>query len=238
MTDFEGVVGIHPKALVWHDLEPDTAGVLDVRHWQELEKPPIPDVLASARDAFPIRVVHAIGADGRVASGDPAVYCIRLFHAFEEGVRLACRERSRIRVAAGFSPPDLDLLDGPIPQWLVDLYAWENPPDFLPHFDQLLFSDSGDLWVRTYHEEMAHAHPFLLDPQWGLPALHPFRPATREWDVFDSEGVLVRQVALPKGFELRVVGDGEAFGFLTLETGEVAIGRVDLTEGDRAGRPE
>ncbi len=232
MTAFLGgdFAGIQSKALLWHDLEPDTAVVLDVRPWQHWDVSPFTGQ-SSATDVFPDRVVHAIGSDGRVASGDPAVYCIRLFHASEEGVRMACRERARVPVSAGFNTPDLALLERPSPPWLADQLAWQNPVDSLPHFDRLLFSDSGDLWVRTYHEELAHTHPFLLHPTWGLWLLHPFQPTVREWEVFDPEGVLLRQVTLPAAFELRVVGEGEAFGFLTLETGEVTIGRVDLTEG-------
>jgi hypothetical protein len=87
-------------------------------------------------------------------------------------------------------------------------------------------AELGDLWVRTYHAEHADTHPLLLDRLWEL---HPLQPTVREWHVFDAEGVPVRQVAIPRGFDLRVIGDGEAFGFLTLETGEVAIGRVDFS---------
>jgi hypothetical protein len=107
-----------------------------------------------------------------------------------------------------------------------DLLAQElraNPVDgFLPHFDRLLFSESGDLWVNLYHEEFAHVHRLFY-------SLNDWHPTAYEWEVFDREAVLVRHVTLPGAFDLRVIGEGEGFGFLTLNTGEIVVGRVDLT---------
>jgi hypothetical protein len=94
--------------------------------------------------------------------------------------------------------------------------------DLLPHFDRLLFSESGDLWVNLYHEEFAHVHRLAY-------SLFDWQPTTYEWEVFDRDAVLVRHVTLPGTFDLRVIGDGEGFGFFTLDTGEVVVGRVDLT---------
>jgi hypothetical protein len=198
------------KALLWHDLEADTVAVLET--WDYRGTEPI----------FFELVKHAIASDGRVATGDPADYCIRLFHAFEEGGRTGCRERSRVPVEEGFknrSGPDAPWN----PQGDPTVRRLEaNPPDVLPHFDRLLFSESGDLWVNLYHEDFAHVHRLAY-------SAFDWQPTVHEWEVFDRDAVLVRHVTLPGTFDLRVIGDGEAFGFFTLDTGEIVVGRVDLT---------
>lgn len=201
------------KALVWHDLEADTAAVLQIWDYRGENGP-----------AFPELVEHAIASDGRVVTGYPADYCIRIFHASEEGDRMGCRERARIPVEAGFYD-----LSGVPSDWVparregLARQVEANPADVLPHFDRMLFSDSGDLWVNLYHEEFAHVHRFFY-------SFLEWQPTAYEWEVFDREAVLVRHVTLPGAFDLKVIGDGEAFGFFTLDTGEVVVGRVDLTE--------
>ena len=211
------------KGLIWHDLEADTVAVLE--SWDYRGATPV----------FFELVKHTISSDGRVATGDPAVYCIRLFHAFDEGDHAGCRERSRVPVEDGFK-----ILSGPNAPWDPQGVGGvqrleENPPDLLPHFDRLLFSASGDLWVNLYHGEFAHVHRRAY-------SFFDWQPTVREWEVFDREAVLVRHVTLPGAFDLRVIGDGEAFGFLTLETGEIVVGRVNLTGSaeptlDQAGYP-
>lgn len=203
----------HRTALLWHDLEADTAAVLETWDYKEGS--------AQGSDVFAELVKHAIASDGRVATGYPADYCIRLSHAFEEGGRAGCRVRSRVPIEAGFN--DVSELEwGGRDRFAQELKA--NPVNgVLPHFDRLLFSESGDLWVNLYHEEFAHVHRLFY-------SLSDWRPTVSEWEVFDTEAVLVRHVTLPGAFDLRVIGEGEAFGFLTLDTGEVVVGRVDLTE--------
>jgi hypothetical protein len=205
---------ISRKALLWHDLQADTAAVLET--WEYGSG-------AQWRDpTFGERVKHTIASDGRVAAGDPADYCIRLSHAFEEGVRMGCRERSRVPVAAGFNAlSGLDQMgEGGLANVARQLEA--NPVDLLPHFDRLLFSESGDLWVNLYHEDFAHVHRLAY-------SLFDWQPTTYEWEVFDRDAVLVRHVTVPGTFDLRVILDDMGFGFLTLDTGEVVVGRVDLT---------
>ncbi|MEX2609360.1 MAG: hypothetical protein WEA24_05400 [Gemmatimonadota bacterium] len=201
--------GIERKALLWHDLEADTAAVLET--WDYIRDPGA---------AFGELVKHAIASDGRVATGYPADYCIRLFHAFEEGGRTGCRERSRVAIEASFN--DVSGLDWAGRDQLAQELKANPVGGFLPHFDRLLFSASGDLWVNLYHDEYAHVHRLFY-------TLKDWKPTVHEWEVFDREAVLVRHVTLPGAFDLRVIGDGEGFGFLTLDTGEVVIGRVDLT---------
>jgi hypothetical protein len=205
---------ISRKALLWHDLEADTAAVLETWEYGSGSDPM--DAL------FGERVKHTIASDGRVAAGDPADYCIRLSHAFEEGVRMGCRERSRVPVAAGFNAlSGLDQMgEGGLANLAGQLEA--NPVDLLPHFDRLLFSESGDLWVNLYHEDFAHVHRLAY-------SLFDWQPTTYEWEVLDRDAVLIRHVTVPGTFDLRVILDGEGFGFFTLDTGEVVVGRVDLT---------
>ena len=206
---------VNKNSLIWLDPEADTLAVLET--WDSQELTMSPRGFLMDRDVFSNLVTHAVAPDGRVATGYPADYCIQLFRVFEEGVRTGCRERSRIPVEAGFAvlPPDLH------PALQVD-WEWRNPVDLLPHFDRLLFSESGDLWVRLYHEEFAHVHPLFIQNS-------EFSPTIREWEVFDAEAVLVRHVTLPGAFDLQVILDDMGFGFFTLDTGEVVVGRVDLT---------
>jgi hypothetical protein len=131
---------------------------------------------------------------------------------------MGCRVRAGLPVEAGFS----DLSE--VSPGLSDVMKWKSPLGVLPHFDRLLFSESGDLWVRLYHDEFAHVHPIRRLPSQGA-----WEAKVREWEVFDAEAVLVRHLTVPGTFDLRVIGDGEGFGFLTLDTGEVVVGRVDLT---------
>jgi hypothetical protein len=213
------------KALVWFDLEADTSTVVgtwayrnnfDVEYVEGMR-------FFDFREVFVNLVVHGLGRDGRVAAGDPADYCVRLFRAFEEGAAMGCRERSRVPVETGFHtfPPEMQVDSNPNFGPLRD--RWEprtRRTTHLPHFDRLLFSESGDLWVRLYHEEFAHVHP--------LSRLFAWEPELREWEVLDAEGALVRHVTVPGTFDLQVIGDDEAFGFLTLDFGEVVVGRIPL----------
>jgi hypothetical protein len=202
-------------ALVWHDLEADTAAVLETR-----------DYLHGIGAVFGELVKRAIASDGRVATASPADYCIRLSNAFEEGGHTGCRQRSPVPVAAGFSDlTELGDWGGPVGSGggrdVVIQQLRTNPVDVLPHFDRLLFSESGDLWVSLFHDEYAHVHRLRY-------SLFNWEPASREWEVFDREAVLTRHVTLPGAFDLRVIGDGVGFGFLTLDTGEIVVGRIDL----------
>lgn len=212
------------KALVWFDLEADTSAVVatwvyrnnfDVEYVEDTR-------FIDSREVFANLVVHGFARDGRVAVGDPAAYCISLFRAFEEGAVMGCRERSRVPVEAGFHtfPPGIQA--GP----LRDRFEPKTRrTTHLPHFDRLLFSEFGDLWVRLYHEEFAHVHPLSRLPSQGA-----WEPEIREWEVLNEEGVLVRHVTFPGTFDLQVIVDGETFGFLTLDSGEVVVGRVALAE--------
>ena len=128
---------------------------------------------------------------------------------------MGCRERDRVPVASEFS--DLSEIDN---DWTQIFSDWQHPVEHLPHVERLLFSESGDLWASLFHDEFAHVHP---------QASGSWHPTFREWEVFDRDAVLVSHVTLPGAFDLRVIGDGEGFGFLTLDTGEVVVGRVDLT---------
>jgi hypothetical protein len=201
----------HQTALLWHDLEADTAVVLETWDYRD-----------GTGAIFGELVKHAIASDGRVATGYPADYCIRLSHAFEEGGITGCRERSPVPIEAGFN--DVSGLDsdwGGRDRVAQELRA--NPVEgSLPHFDRLLFSESGDLWVDLYHEDFASIYRLFY-------SLFDWQPASREWEVFSREAILVRHVTFPGAFDLRVIGDGEGFGFLTLDTGEIVVGRVDLT---------
>jgi len=95
------------KSLIWLDLEADTSAVFATWDLEELTMSP--RGFSLARDVFSSLVAHALSPEGRVATGYPADYCIRLSRVLEEDVRKGCRERSRIPVEAGFAalPPDL-----------------------------------------------------------------------------------------------------------------------------------
>lgn len=211
-------------AAIWHDLDADSTAVLET--WDDLVFEELTGGVFAPAEVFPSRAIVALGTDGRIAEGDGHEYCVRVRTIDDPETSMWCREVSPIRVESGIRSPDVALLGGDAQ---VELYEaiWEDQDlgEFLPHFDRLVFAESGDLWVRTYDEELSDIHPVIVTRRPDL------APAFREWEVFDSTGRLAKQVSLPFLFQPRVILDDRIFGFWPLETGEVTIGRVSLEEG-------
>lgn len=210
-------------AVIWHDLDADSTTVLEV--WDDLVFEELTGGVFGPRDLFPPRAILAVGNDGRIAEGDGIDYCLRIRRIGDPEREMWCRETPRIPVGAGIRSPDLELLAGePQAELVESMVGEQDPGEFLPHFDRIRFSESGEVWVRTYDEDLADIHPAIAGRRPDLAPQH------RQWDVFDSDGALVKRVSLPYSFDPRVMFDDRTFGFWPLETGEITIGRAELEE--------
>lgn len=203
-------------AVVWQGLGTDTSVV--IRSWDGGRWIGEGPFVAPATLYGP-QVITALAVDGSFAVGDGVEYCIDIYTAGEV-VRRICRKRTAIAVGDGVRNPDLgQIASGRQLQALRELVGAQEIAVHLPHFDRLLFDESGRLWVRTLGAEFSERSPYLLRARPEL------RPTHRSWDVFDEAGRLTATVEIPSSFEPQVVAaDGNMYGFLELTTGEIAIG--------------
>lgn len=210
-------------AVIWHDLDADSTALLEV--WDGMVFELLSGGVFGPKELFPSRAIVAVGDQGQIAEGDGLDYCMSVRRVDEPEIGMWCREIPRVRIGAAIRSPDLALLEGVPQAELARGYLGDQDPgELLPHFDQILFSESGDLWVRTYDQALADIHP-------GIVVWRPdLAPPYRHWEVFDSDGGLVRRVRLPYSFQPRVISDDGVFGFWPLETGEITIGRALLEE--------
>jgi hypothetical protein len=58
--------------------------------------------------------------------------------------------------------------------------------------------------------------------------LPDLRPPVAHWDVFDADGRHLAEVRLPTNFEPQAFLGTRVFGLLELDTGERAVGMVDV----------
>lgn len=207
-------------ALRWFDVDADTGSVLD--RWPIGEG----EVMASfdggrawsPRQLFGPRLIVALGAGPRHASGYGTVYCIDVRSIASGAVQRVCRDGLQVRVGSGIRQPDHDLLRDNDRAVIRE----QAVPEYLPSYDRLLLGHDGSLWVRTLGTEMAGLHPRVL-------ANHPDRgPKERAWDVFDTEGRLACTIWIPMAYQPRVVSLQRVIGFVEMESGEVAIGVIEI----------
>jgi hypothetical protein len=210
-------------AVMWQSVETDSAEIIGT--WDDRQMEEIGGNIVATRELYPPRAIVALGSDGQVAEGNGVDYCVRMWEAFHEGIRVACRERPPVPIGAGIRSPDFDVIAGDARKELIELaVGFQDVGDVLPHFDELMYVESGDLWIRILHEEMGRVHPSIVNRR---PELGPER---RRWDVFDADGRLKRAVDVPAAFDPFVVVDDQVYGFFTLVTGEVTIGVGALSE--------
>jgi hypothetical protein len=207
-------------ALVWHDAAADTAAILgswDNHQWKEIGP------FIAPRELFPARTFIAIGDGGRVAVGNGLDYCITHLTLGAGPPRRICRDRARAQIGRGIRSPDPTLLhEEEQRDLLLALVREQEIGESMPSYDGLLFSEDGQLWVRTVGEELAGIHPHI---RFRRPDLVP---SHRKWDVFDADGRLTRTIELPSAFDPRVIEQTRAYGFLELPTGEIAIGVAEF----------
>jgi hypothetical protein len=149
-----------------------------------------------------------------------------------EKVTRLCREWERVAVTRDVRDPDIEELaerydighqDRAI---FAALITEQEVSDFRPSYDDLMFDDSGRLWVRTITPEGQDVHPHLA---FLVPEL---APTHRHWDVFDADGRLLWTVRFPSRFDPRVVDDDIVYGFYELPSGEIVIGEAELQHAD------
>lgn len=212
-------------ALVWHDLQADTAAVLESswkgERWFRTNGGRGPGATVQL---FEPQVIAALAPDGRFAVGNGIEYCITVHVVMQGGFRRICRDRTPAPVGAGIRNPDLRWLRPDI-RWIRTIMVKEQEVSkYLPHFDRMLFDEEGRLWVRTLGEELSNVHPYLLEDVYLLEGAPEFRPPFRTWDVFDELGRLLTTIEIPSNFDPHVIQSGRIYGFVELPTGEVAVG--------------
>lgn len=210
-------------ALIRHDLDAGAGEVVEA--WDDVTLQELPSGIFGTRELFPLRAIVAVEQDGRFVEGNGREYCLRVRRMGSPQVALWCRETPRVGVGPGLRSPDLGLLEGDAQADLFrGIIGAMDPGEFLPHFDELHFGESGELWVRTLGEAHADLHPTILARRPDL------APTWRIWEVFNMDGALVRRVQLPHAFTPRVFFPDRVFGFWPLETGEVTIAQVRVEE--------
>lgn len=169
----------------------------------------------------------AVSSEGLVASGDGLDYCVTVESVAGTGqaaTRRFCRDRPRTPTGPGILNPDVAELAGDrrIRSFDERMIAAQRVGGLLPSFDRLLWSEEGELWVRTMGEEVANIHPRILASRPDL------GPSHRVWDVFDSEGRFTQTIRLPAAFDPQIIARAHAYGFHRLADGSIALAMVRL----------
>ncbi len=214
-------------ALVWHDLQADTAAVIE--SWNGERWFRAGGRWAATVQLFEPYIIAAFAPDGRFAVGNGIEYCITVHVVLQGGFRRICRDRTPAPVGAGIRNPDLRWLRPDIRQIRATQVREQELSEYLPHFDRMLFDEEGRLWVRTLGEELSNVHPYLLEDVHLLEDAPEFRPSFRAWDVFDELGQLLTTIDISSNFEPHVIQSGRIYGFVELPTGEFAVGVVTIT---------
>jgi hypothetical protein len=204
-------------ALVWHDLQADTAAVLE--SWEGERWFRAGGQWAGTTELFPPRVIAALAPDGRLAVGNGIGYCITRHVVMQGEFRRVCRDRTPAPVGEGIHHPDWSRVESEFMRRArSELARDQRVPRHLPHFDRLLIDEEGHLWVRTIGPEFSDLHPYLLE------SVPDIRPPFRTWDVFDEAGRLLSTIEIPSNFEPQVIQQRSVYGFVELQSGEVAVG--------------
>lgn len=209
-------------ALAGLDLARDTVDIL--AEWEGKERQLVDGGrgLTTTR-LFPRYVRAAVGPVGQVAWGNSVDYCVHVFRVSAKWrPHRFCRDRTRTEVGDAIRNPDWSgVEDSGRRETYRRLHAAAEIGARLPSYDRLMWSEDGDLWVRTLGPEMAGVHPYL--------GTGPNGPSYREWDVFDGgAGDLRFTVRVPPAFSPQLVIGSSVYGFLELPTGEIAIGAAEL----------
>jgi hypothetical protein len=214
----EGINWTRPTrtALVWHDLNADTAAVLE--SWDGEQWFRAGGRHAATTEAFAPFVIAALASDGRLAVGNGLEYCIQTHVVMDGEFRKICRDRAPAPVGAGIRHPDLSRLDERLRQAFATVVGAQKIGKYLQQFDRLLFDAEDRLWVRTLGPEFSDLHPWF---RFYAPQI---RPPYRTWDVFDEAGRLLTTIEIPSNFDPQDIKAGRMYGFVELPTGEIAVG--------------
>lgn len=94
----------------------------------------------------------------------------------------------------------------------IDMYRDMPMPERLPGYDELLFTDTGELWARRYRQRGADM---------------------ARWDVFGTSGQHLGRVEIPTSFRPEEVSGGQVIG---VSTDEFGVERVEVRELTLRGR--
>jgi hypothetical protein len=220
-----------PMALVLRPSSGDTATVLEEWPGREIQAfESGGQMMIGSTRLFGDGTRAGVGPGGWVARGDGEAYCVTVFRVdAAESPRRLCRARERTPVGDGIRHPDWSQIENPGQRDVIKaLSGAMDVGDLMPSYDRLVWSEDGDLWVRTMGPEVAEVHPYLL----AFQAVDG--PAYRLWDVFDPAEGKVQTVRIPAELDAQVMDGSTVYGFYELPTGEITVGRATIPEPGEA----
>lgn len=181
----------------------------------------------AAAELFGPRALVALGPGGRFAYGNGLEPCILTGSVDADARVRICRNWPAGEVGPGIrnaTAKDLPNYDGMNPQIreaVENVFREQHVGDRLPFYDDLMFSDTGELWVRALGPNPPDVHPWVLARDPGLPE------EGQRWEVYGTGGEPKGAVILPSGFQPLSFQSDQAYGLLELATGELAVARAD-----------
>lgn len=210
-------------AIVWAELDGDSARILQrVPDWTWVSTP---SGFMVVEDPLGPRAVVGIGNDGSVAWGTGTSPCVVLWSGGSETHQKLCLGIEPITAGDGVLTPSLGDVPGAQRSVYAEMLETQRPSSVLPYYDRVVVMEDG-VWVRLLRLEDREVNPFVPGP----------RPPTRQWAVFDADGVAVTRVDLPIGFSPMVRTASGVLGPMSLDTGEVVIAEVSFQASRSAGQ--
>ena len=186
------------------------------------------DGLLGPETVFTPAPITTFAPQGMVAMGDGVAYCISILRPGQPGIRRICREWAPVPVTDAVRSPNLEATPGfaELPEetreFVARVVRQVPPGTHRNSIDRLVWGAAGQLWVRVVDSTQADLHPYVVR---HLPDL---RPPVARWDVFDADGRHLAEVRLPTAFEPQAFLGSRVFGLLELDTGERAVGVVEV----------
>lgn len=180
-------------------------------------------------DPYGPRAHVALGYGGRYAASDGQEYCVDVQTMDEPGVLSVCRAWERVPVSEAARNPDLSRVPEDRREAVRSVLEAEKPGSHHPSLSTLELDDRGRLWVHVVDDRYADVWPFLRT---YAPEL---RPEYVPWDVFSTDGELLRRVEVRDGLRVHLFGDESLVGFYDLPTGEVVVARARLKPHPEGG---
>jgi hypothetical protein len=175
------------------------------------------------RNPYGARPLTALGPRGLVATSDGLDYCVVVRRVGETEIRRLCRRWQRSMAEKDPSVNELRRRVDVADMFAVALESRLSSEelDYKNSIENMLFDSSGNLWIQVLQPDTRYS--IMVRYPW--PEL---RPEYYTWDVINPRGHLVAEVSIQSRFTPFVIERGRLFGTLVLESGELAIARVEV----------
>lgn len=204
------------------DLAADTTIISDSTQGVTFQNGPI---LSPTRLDDSMGIVK-VASDGRAAFGAGRDFCVVTSYPDQSPLRI-CRSWDRVPVTDAVRSPDVQALAdsaGMDSAWaarMSEVARNIDAGDWRRSYNELLWDQTGRLWVRVVDERMRDVHPWFS-------RFAEIRPPMFLWNVFDQDGRLGLEIELPSAFTPLLITADTAYGILELDTGEQVIGAIGL----------